>query len=51
VAAAEELQPELIVMVTHGRTGVGRMLLGSVAEQVLRTAPCPVVTVKAPVKA
>jgi nucleotide-binding universal stress UspA family protein len=51
VAAAKELQSELIVMGTHGRTGLGRMLLGSVAEQVLRTAPCPVVTVRAAAKA
>jgi hypothetical protein len=38
----------LIVMGTHGRTGLGRLLMGSVAESVLRTAPCPVVTVKTP---
>jgi nucleotide-binding universal stress UspA family protein len=34
-------------MGTHGRTGLGRAFMGSVAEQVLRTAPCPVLTVKA----
>jgi nucleotide-binding universal stress UspA family protein len=39
---------ELIVMGTHGRTGVRRLLLGSVAEHVLRHADCPVVTVQAP---
>ena len=39
---------DLIVMGTHGRTGIGRLLLGSVAEQVLRRAPCAVLTVKAP---
>ena len=39
---------ELIVMGTHGRTGVRRLLLGSVAEHVLRRADCPVVTVHAP---
>jgi nucleotide-binding universal stress UspA family protein len=50
VAAAQELQAELIVMGTHGRTGLGRMILGSVAEQVLRTAPCPVVTIRAAMK-
>lgn len=38
----------LIVLGTHGRTGVGRLLMGSVAEQVLRRATCPVLTVKAP---
>jgi nucleotide-binding universal stress UspA family protein len=37
---------DLIVMPTHGRQGISRLLLGSVAEQVLRTAPCPVLTIK-----
>lgn len=46
--AAQEASCDLIVMGTHGRTGVGRVLLGSVAEQVLRKGPCPVLTVKAP---
>jgi nucleotide-binding universal stress UspA family protein len=46
---AQEVNAELIVMGTHGRTGLGRLLLGSVAEQVLRKAPCPVLTVKIPV--
>ncbi|HUG37476.1 MAG TPA: universal stress protein [Candidatus Limnocylindrales bacterium] len=36
---------DLIVIGTHGRTGVSRALLGSVAEHVVRTAPCPVLTV------
>jgi nucleotide-binding universal stress UspA family protein len=39
---------DLLVMGTHGRTGLGRLLMGSVAEQVVRRAPCPVVTVKTP---
>ena len=47
VSAAQEMRCDLIVMGTHGRTGLGRVLMGSVAEQVLRTAPCPVVTVRA----
>jgi nucleotide-binding universal stress UspA family protein len=38
---------DLIVMGTHGRTGVTRMFLGSVAEDVLRSAPCPVLTIRA----
>lgn len=38
---------DLIVMGTHGRTGVGHLLLGSIAEKVLRLAPCPVLTVRA----
>jgi universal stress protein A len=43
---AQEVQADLIVMGTHGRTGIGRLLMGSVAEHVLREAPCPVVIVK-----
>jgi universal stress protein A len=39
---------DLIVMATHARTGMSRALLGSVAEQVLRHAPCPVLTVHHP---
>ena len=42
---ATENQADLIVMGTHGRTGVSRMLMGSVAEYVVRVAPCPVLTV------
>jgi len=38
---------DLVVMGTHGRTGVGRFLLGSVAEKVVRTADAPVMTVRA----
>jgi nucleotide-binding universal stress UspA family protein len=37
---------DLIVMGTHGRSGVERLILGSVTEKVLRTAPCPVLTVR-----
>ncbi len=48
VRVAREVPCDLIVMGTHGRTGLGRLLLGSVAEHVLRKAPCPVLTVKAP---
>ncbi len=42
---AEEYGTDLIVMGTHGRTGVAHLLMGSVAEQVVRSAPCPVLTV------
>ena len=38
---------DLIVMGTHGRSGVAHVLMGSVAERVVRTAPCPVLTVRA----
>lgn len=48
IEAANREGVDLIVMGTHGRTGVGRAVLGSVAEQVMRRAPCPVLTVKAP---
>jgi nucleotide-binding universal stress UspA family protein len=48
VRLAEHEQAELIVMGSHGRGGVARMLLGSVAEQVMRKAPCPVLIVKHP---
>jgi glycine betaine transporter len=43
---AREMAVDLVVMGTHGRTGLSRALLGSVAEKVLRTAPCPVLTVR-----
>lgn len=45
--AAQELKADLIVMGTHGRTGVSHLLMGSVAERVVRSAPCPVLTVNA----
>jgi nucleotide-binding universal stress UspA family protein len=45
---AEEVGCDLIVMGTHGRSGLGRLLMGSVAEAVLRRARCPVLTVKSP---
>ena len=41
----EENEIDLIVVGTHGRTGLGKLLLGSVAEDILRHAPCPVLTV------
>jgi len=45
VARASSLPADLIVMGTHGRTGIERLLVGSVAERVLRTASCPVMVV------
>ena len=44
--AAEDLNIDLIVMATHGKTGVTRLLLGSVAEHVVRTSKRPVLTVR-----
>jgi nucleotide-binding universal stress UspA family protein len=46
VRLARERNADLIVMATHGRTGLGHAVLGSVAEKVIRRAPCPVLTVK-----
>jgi nucleotide-binding universal stress UspA family protein len=46
VRAAQERGADLIVMGTHGRTGLQHVLLGSVAEKVVRTATCPVLTVR-----
>jgi nucleotide-binding universal stress UspA family protein len=47
VDAARNHHADLIVMGTHGRVGVAHMLLGSVAERVVRTAECPVLTIRA----
>lgn len=44
----QEMECDLIVLGTHGRTGLGRLLMGSVAERVVRKARCPVLTVKTP---
>jgi nucleotide-binding universal stress UspA family protein len=48
VETAESHNCDLIVMGTHGWTGLTRLLMGSVAEGVLRRAPCPVLTIKMP---
>ena len=45
---AEEVHYDLIVMGTHGRKGLSRLLMGSVAENVVRKATCPILTLKAP---
>ncbi len=44
---AGTLRADLLVMGTHGRTGLAHVFLGSVAERTLRVAPCPVLTVRA----
>jgi nucleotide-binding universal stress UspA family protein len=46
VETAQALGADLIVMGTHGRRGLGRLALGSIAESVVRIAPCPVLTVR-----
>jgi nucleotide-binding universal stress UspA family protein len=46
IQAAEKEDADLIVMGTHGRTGLTRLLMGSVAEAVVRKAKCPVLTIK-----
>lgn len=46
VATAAEERADLIVIGTHGRTGLNRLLLGSVADRVIRLAPCPVLAVR-----
>jgi universal stress protein A len=47
VRAARSRRASLIVMGTHGRTGLAKLFLGSVAERVVGSAPCPVMTVRA----
>jgi nucleotide-binding universal stress UspA family protein len=44
--AIGELGVDSVVILTHGRKGIGRLLLGSVAEKVVRESPCPVLTVR-----
>jgi nucleotide-binding universal stress UspA family protein len=48
VQYARDAGVDLIVMGTHGRGGMAHLLMGSVAERVVRTAPCPVLTVRHP---
>lgn len=50
VNVAKELHADLVVMGTHGRRGVARAVLGSTAEEIVRTAPCPILTVRTPHK-
>ena len=49
LCAADDVGADLIVMGSHGRTGLGRLLMGSVAEAVMRRAGCPVLLAKGPV--
>ena len=49
VECAKKMKADTIVHATHGRTGLSHLLMGSVAERVLRTAPCPVLTLRSDV--
>ena len=46
VSYAADHRVDLIVIATHGRTGLSHVLLGSVAERIVREAPCPVLTIR-----
>ncbi len=50
IKTAREKKADLIVIGTHGRTGIDHMLFGSTAEKVVRKSPCPVLTVRIPGK-
>jgi len=47
---AREQDIDMIIMATHGHTGVEHLLFGSTAEKVVRKAPCPVLTLREPIK-
>ncbi len=47
---AKEKDVDLIIIATHGHTGVEHLLFGSTAEKVVRKAPCPVLTLREPIK-
>ena len=46
LTVAREIKPDLIVMPTHGRSGLARLVMGSVTENVVREALCPVLTIR-----
>jgi nucleotide-binding universal stress UspA family protein len=48
IAAAKEEGADLIVIATHGHTGIKHLMLGSTTEKVVRTAPCAVLTIRGP---
>ncbi|PJA95424.1 MAG: universal stress protein [Ignavibacteriales bacterium CG_4_9_14_3_um_filter_34_10] len=50
IETATELDIDLIIIATHGHTGVEHLLFGSTAEKVVRKAPCPVLTLREPIK-
>jgi nucleotide-binding universal stress UspA family protein len=49
IDAAKKLKADLIIHATHGRTGLSHLVMGSVAERVVRAAPCPVLTLRSDV--
>lgn len=50
IETAAEVDADLIIIATHGHTGVEHLLFGSTAEKVVRKAPCPVLTIREPIK-
>lgn len=50
IEAASEIDADLIIIATHGHTGVEHLLFGSTAEKVVRKSPCPVLTLRDPIK-
>jgi len=50
IESAAELDVDLIIIATHGHTGMEHLLFGSTAEKVVRKAPCPVLTLREPIK-
>lgn len=50
IETATEVDADLIIIATHGHTGVEHLLFGSTAEKVVRKAPCPVLTIREPMK-
>ena len=50
IESASELEVDLIIISTHGHTGVEHLLFGSTSEKVVRKAPCPVLTLREPIK-
>jgi len=50
IETASEIDADLIIISTHGHTGVEHLLFGSTTEKVVRKAPCPVLTIREPIK-
>ena len=48
ITFAREINADLLVVGTHGRTGLSHLIIGSVAERVVRKAPCPVLSIHHP---